>query len=131
MCGLMLSLQLLAISFLATSQDTDAAVAVAIGLAHADRVAMEVPAAVEVAAAKPATNAEAAEPQVDAIELVRSCDRYGCRLVPRPPKSGTSDATPRSQDAAELASTVKQATSECVGDAHGRRAKWRPFGRRR
>jgi len=85
----------------------DAAVAVAIGLAWADR---------------------AEEP----LEWTRVCGPNGCRFVPRLSPPGGAQASPgEGQDAAMVPSTAGDDRSECDRYGCGLSAKWRLFGRRR
>ena len=109
MHALMLSLQLSVLSILAPGPEADVAVAVAIGLAHADRVTIDVPVTVEVAEIKPSMEADGAKPQLNTIEWVRTCDQYGCRLVPRTPSPNALVVPPAgSQVAAEASPTTKE-----------------------
>jgi hypothetical protein len=93
MTGLLLGLQLTAFSFqLSAAPDAETAVAVAIGLVRAEQASIEVPVSVEVAAIKPSARADLRTPETEAIEWVRTCDQYGCRLVPRMPSPTASQA---------------------------------------
>lgn len=84
MTFLLLALQLSAFSVPLSAFDApDAATsaAVAVGLAMAERTSIEVAVSVEVAGPPPSANSEP-------IEWIRTCDPYGCRLVPRVPVPG-------------------------------------------
>ncbi len=56
--------------------DAATSAAVAVGLAMAERTSIEAAMSVEVAGPPPSANSEP-------IEWIRTCDPYGCRLVPR------------------------------------------------
>jgi len=134
MTGLLLGLQLSAFSLplLAAAPDADAAVAVAVGLARAEDASIEVPVSVEVAKPKPPARANQASPEGDPIEWVRTCDQYGCRLVPRVPSPAMAQPSPAAnRDPAPAAAT--RGEEECSNPAEG--CRWRArrllFGRRR
>jgi len=89
MTSLLLALQLSAFSVPLSAFDVpDAATsaAVAVGLAMAERTSIEVAVSVEVAGPRPSGKAEP-------IEWIRTCDPYGCRLVPRAPVPGDEEET--------------------------------------
>jgi hypothetical protein len=131
MNGLMIGFSLMAISLLAASPDTDVAVAVAIGLAHADQMRIEVPAMVDVVAAESTAEVNAVTPEPNKTEWVRTCDQDGCRLVPRIPVSGLSATPPIASQNSATASSAKREPAACNGDACSLRSRWQLFGRRR
>jgi len=132
MMGLLLGLQLSAFSFplCAAAPDADTAAAVAIGLARAEHARIEVPVSVEVAKTKPSPSVDVRPPASEAIEWVRTCDQYGCRLVPRVPSPGASRPLPPANGASASASSVPGG-EEGPGTAEGcrRRARRGLFGR--
>jgi hypothetical protein len=98
----------------------DAAVAVAIGLAWADRATIELPVTVEIA-----------RPEAG-LEWTRICGPNGCRLVPRLSPPGGAHASPgEGPDAAAAPSAAGDDGSE--GDRYGcdGSARRRLFGRHR
>jgi hypothetical protein len=124
-----------------------AAVAVAIGLAWADRATIEVPVTVEIARPE-ARPAKLPGPKVPGrgslssafvpgraaapAEWTRVCGPNGCRWVPRPSgRSGPQTAPADVPDAAPAPPAVGDEQSECDDFGCGSSAKWRLFGRRR
>jgi len=134
MTGLLLGLQLSAFGFQlwAIPPDADTAVAVAVGLACAEHTSIEVPVSVEVAAVKQSAGADLRTREVEAIEWVHTCDRYGCRLVPRVPSPGVVRPSPAaSQDPPPASSTPADEQSASAAEGCGWRARRFFFGRGR
>jgi hypothetical protein len=129
------------------SPTADAAVAVAIGLACADRATIEVPVTVEIARpeARPAkrsgpktpgrgplSSAPVPDRTAGPAEWVRICGPNGCRWDPRPSgHSGPQTVPTDVPDAAPVPPAVGDEPTECDDVGCGSSAKWRLFGRRR
>ena len=130
-----------------THPTPDAAVAVAIGLAWADRATIELPVTVEIARpeARPAklpgpkipgceslSSALVPDRAAEPAEWIRVCGLNGCRLIPRPSgRSGPQTAPANIPDAAPAPPAVSDEQSECDDLGCGSSAGWRLFGRRR
>lgn len=97
MTSLLLAIQLSAFSVPLSALDApDAATAtaVAVGLALAERTSIEVAVSIEVAGPQPPAKAEPENQESKPVEWIRTCDPYGCRLVPRVPvPSNEEEAT--------------------------------------
>jgi hypothetical protein len=134
MTGLFLGLQLSAFGFQfwAMAPDADIAVAVAVGLARAEHGTIEVPVSVEVAAVKPSATVDLRAPRTEAIEWVRTCDQYGCRLMPRMPPGAARPPSAASQGPAATDSSTPGDEQPASAAEGGRwRARRFFFGRGR